>query len=115
MKKLLLTLALGVFVSSTVCARKASETYYGATKGGFAISFGADPVINFVGNMFNGTNDQKFDGFKGLGSDLFNGATISGKYMLEDDLALLSVLVSITNQRRSMSITIFLTLKRRLL
>lgn len=53
MKKLLLTLALGVFVSSTVCARKVSETYYGATKGGFAISFGADPVINFVGNMFN--------------------------------------------------------------
>lgn len=88
MKKLLLTLALGVFVSSTVCARKVSETYYGATKGGFAISFGADPVINFVGNMFNGTSNQKFDGFKGLGSDLFNGATISGKYMLEDDLAL---------------------------
>ena len=102
MKKNLLVLILVALALSTANAQDtnenekyfgtrhvvSSEKYYGARQGGFAISFGADPIINFVGNMFNGTTDQKFEGFKGLGSDLFNGATISGKYMLKDDIAL---------------------------
>lgn len=102
MKKKLSTLALGAIAFSTVNAQGFNETeknyvpqrlvtvekYYGARQGGFAISFGADPVVNFVGNMFNGTTDQRFEGFKGLGTDLFNGATISGKYMLKDDVAI---------------------------
>ncbi len=67
---------------------KHGEKYYGTRQGGFAISFGADPILNFIGNMFNGTTNQKFEGFKGLGSDLFEGATITGKYMLKDNLAL---------------------------
>lgn len=62
--------------------------YYGARQGGFAISFGADPVINFIGNMFNGTTNQSFEGFKGLSTDLFSGATLTGKYMLRDNVAL---------------------------
>ena len=102
MKKKLSTLALGAIAFSTVNAQVYKETennyvpqrlvtvekYYGARQGGFAISFGADPVVNFIGNMFNGTTDQSFEGFKGLGSDLFKGATISGKYMLKDDVAI---------------------------
>lgn len=90
MKKLLSTLALVAIAFTTVNAQNVNvtEKYYGARKGGFALSFGADPVINFVGNMFNGTTKQEFEGFKGLGSDLFNGATISGKYMLKDDMAI---------------------------
>lgn len=68
--------------------KKQSDKYYGTRQGGFALSFGAAPVINFIGNMFNGTTNQSFEGFKGLGSDLFNGATISGKYMLRDNWAL---------------------------
>lgn len=64
------------------------EKYYGARQGGFAISFGANPVIDFVGNMFNGTTKQSFEGFKGLGTDLFSGATMTGKYMLRDNVAL---------------------------
>ena len=77
-KKCLLAVAAGLMVTGSAFAQ---DKYYGAKEGGFAISFGADPVINFVGNMFNGTQDQKFDGFKGLNNDLFNGATITGKYM----------------------------------
>lgn len=67
--------------------------YYGVRKGGFSVAFGADPIINFVGNMFNNTANQHFQGFEDegnncLGTDLFKGTTISGKYMLQDDLAL---------------------------
>ena len=85
MKRCILTVAAGLMLAGSACAQ---DKYYGAKEGGFAISFGADPVINFVGNMFNGTTDQRFDGFKGLGSDLFNGATITGKYMLKDNVAI---------------------------
>ena len=90
MKKLLSTLALVAIAFTTINAQNVNvtEKYYGARKGGFALSFGADPIVNFVGNMFNGTTKQEFEGFKGLGSDLFNGATISGKYMLKDDMAI---------------------------
>ena len=90
MKKLLSTLALVAIAFTTINAQNVNvtEKYYGARKGGFALSFGADPIVNFVGNMFNGTTKQEFEGFKGLGSDLFKGATISGKYMLKDDMAI---------------------------
>ena len=76
MKKLLSTLALVAIAFTTINAQNVNvtEKYYGARKGGFALSFGADPIVNFVGNMFNGTTKQEFEGFKGLGSDLFNGA-----------------------------------------
>ncbi len=69
------------------CCAEKSDVYYGSRKGGFAISFGATPVINFVGNMFNGNTKNEFEGFKGLSSDLFGGLTMSGKYMVADKWA----------------------------
>ncbi len=69
------------------CCTEKKDVYYGSKKGGFAISFGATPVINFVGNMFNGSTKNEFEGFKGLSSDLFGGLTMSGKYMVADKWA----------------------------
>lgn len=62
--------------------------YYGASKGDFALSFSALPVINFVGNMFNGTTSQSFAGFSGLNASSFSGSTISGKYFMSDRMSL---------------------------
>lgn len=65
-----------------------SDVYYGTREGGFALSFGAAPVLNFVGNMFNGTVSQKFEGLEGLKSIYYDGVTMSGKYYFLDNLAL---------------------------
>ena len=78
MKKLfLLVLACSLFAVGTANAQ--SETYYGGKQGSFAITFGADPVIDFVGNMFNGTQDNKLSGL---------GATLAGKYYIGDQFAI---------------------------
>ena len=60
-----------------------SETvYYGAQKGDVSISFSATPIINFIGNMFNGTTKQTIDGLSGVNSSIFSGSTISGRYFV---------------------------------
>ena len=47
----------------------------------------ANPVLNYVGNMFNGTQNNAVQEFNGV--DGFNGGvTITGKYFLKDNLAL---------------------------
>lgn len=56
--------------------------YYGPEQGCFAISFGAEPVINFVGNMFNGTDSQHLSKIGGVGA-----ASFSGKYFFSDNTA----------------------------
>ena len=77
MKKLfLLALACSLFAVGTTNAQ--NENYYGGQKGSWAITVGADPVINFVGNMFNGTEDN----------NLYNlGGTLAGKYFVGDKFA----------------------------
>lgn len=67
---------------------QSNEKYYGAREGGFAITFNANPLINFAGNMFNGTQNNRIEDFNGLKNDLFGGVTMTGKYFLSDDLAL---------------------------
>lgn len=79
MKKLF-TLALACsFFATNVASAQTEEKYYGAENGGFALTIGADPVINFVGNMFNGTIDNSLE-------DL--GGTIAGKLFVTDKFAL---------------------------
>ncbi|MBR4882373.1 MAG: hypothetical protein IKU18_00705 [Bacteroidales bacterium] len=76
MKKLFLfALACSLFAVGTANAQE--ENYYGPQKGSWAITVGADPVINFVGNMFNGTqrNTLALDG------------TLAGKYFVGDKFA----------------------------
>ena len=65
------------------------EIYYGARKGDFSLSFNALPVINFVGNMFNGTNTQSFSGLGELNKNSFSGSAISGKYFISDKMSFL--------------------------
>ncbi len=67
------------------------EKWYGSREGGFAMTFNANPVLNYVGNMFNGTTNNTFSAFEGVDSDdLFGGVTISGKYFLKDNLAVVA-------------------------
>lgn len=78
MKKLfLLAVVCSFFAVGTVNAQ--NENYYGAQKGSWAITVGADPVIDFVGNMFNGTQDNYLN---------YYGAKLAGKYFIGDKIAL---------------------------
>ena len=77
MKKLFtLALACSLF---TVNANAQTETYYGGEQGSFAVTVGADPVINFVGNMFNGNLQNSLEGL---------GAELAGKYFVTDNFVL---------------------------
>lgn len=102
MKKIILLALLSVFCFTTLARnqygndydyvyRYESESekekvYYGPQAGTFALSFSALPVVNFVGNMFNGTSNQSFDGVSGLGSSFFDGTTIDMKFYTSDRL-----------------------------
>ena len=86
MKKIVMILAAVAMVA--VSANAQDEKWYGAKEGGFAISFNANPVLNYVGNMFNGTQNNRLEGFDGIdGNNVFGGATITGKYFLKDNMA----------------------------
>lgn len=79
MKKTFITvLACSLFAAG---ANAQTETYYGGQQGSFAISLKAEPVINFAGNVLNGTMDNALDT-----EDL--AKAISAKYFLSDKLAL---------------------------
>ena len=85
MKKIMMTLVVAA-MAMTVSAQ---DKWYGSKEGGFALTFNANPVLNYVGNMFNGKTDNKLEDFEGVdGNGLFNGTTITGKYFLQDNLAL---------------------------
>jgi hypothetical protein len=83
MKKIFMILAaVAVFTTAN-----AQDKWYGSKEGGFAITMNANPVLNYVGNMFNGTQNNSVAEFNGV--DGFNGGvTITGKYFLKDNLAL---------------------------
>lgn len=83
MKKIMMTLA-AVAIAMTVSAQ---DKWYGSKEGGFALTFNANPVLNYVGNMFNGTQNNKVEDFNGV-DGWFQGTTITGKYFLKDNLAL---------------------------
>lgn len=67
-------------------AEKAKKQYL-PEEGDFSISIGAMPIVNFVGNMFNGTTDNKFGSIGGV-SYLTNDISLMGRYMLRDEWAL---------------------------
>lgn len=91
MKKVLLTLALAAFAFAANAQDNQGEKWYGSHEGGFALTFNANPVLNYVGNMFNGTANNALAPFEGIdGDNLFGGVTISGKYFLKDNLAIVA-------------------------
>lgn len=77
------------FTAMAAEPEKKSDVYYGSEKGGFSLSFGVLPVINFVGNMFNGTVGQSFSGFGSVNPTVFNGTSLSGKYFISDKMTLM--------------------------
>ena len=88
MKKIILAVFCTMLSSAAFSKEKNENTFYGPEKGTFAVSFSAMPIINFVGNMFNGTTRQTFEGVKGQGSYIFDGSTIDAKYYVSDRIGL---------------------------
>ena len=76
-------------VAMMTVSANAQDKWYGSKEGGFALTFNANPVLNYVGNMFNGTQNNSVEDFDGIdGKNLFGGTTITGKYYIKDDLAI---------------------------
>lgn len=84
------------------------EVAYTPQQGEWAVGFTLNPVLNFVGNMFNGTAGQIFDSKSLGGQPLFANAdpaypliSIMGKYMVRDNVAIranIGLLLNINNQ-----------------
>ena len=84
MKKILAVALLAVLSLSAMAGNDNEDVYYGPQAGSFSISFSALPVVDFVGNMFNGTQHQSFDGLTGPSTNVFEGATIDMKFFTSD-------------------------------
>ena len=66
MKRILsFILAAGVAVSS-LSAQETEKKQYLPEEGDWSIGFDAKPVLNFVGNIFNGNTDNKIDAASGV-------------------------------------------------
>ena len=77
-KTFIMALACGLFAAN---ANAQVEKWYGGEQGSFAISVNAEPVINFAGNILNGTQDNALD------TEDF-AKTIAAKYFVSDNFAL---------------------------
>lgn len=88
MKKLIITIS-SLLISLSVMAgnenAEKSDVYYGGQKGDFSLSLGAQPVLNFVGNMFNGTVNQSFSGFGSVNPSVYSGTMLSAKFFTSDN------------------------------
>ena len=89
-KTLIMALACSFLTTGALNAQNEAK-YYGGQQGDFAFSINAEPVINFAGNILNGTSDNELD-LEGLSE------AISAKYFINDQVALTAVL-SINNSR----------------
>lgn len=90
MKKILLSVIVSIsfFTSLSAQIEKKDTKFYGAKKNDFSLCIGVLPVINFIGNMFNGTSSQVFAGFGDVSPNFFNGAALTGKYFITDRIPL---------------------------
>lgn len=89
-KTFIMALACSFLAVNAVNAQSEGK-YYGGQQGDFAFSINAEPVINFAGNILNGTSDNELD-LEGLSK------AISAKYFLSDKIALTAVL-SVDNSK----------------
>lgn len=72
-----------------------AEVVYTPQQGDWAIGFNINPILNFVGNMFNGTVGQVFDSKTFGGQPLvanpnpaYPVLSVMGKYMVSDNVAI---------------------------
>lgn len=72
------------------------DKVYIPEEGDFAVGFDAAPILGYIGNLFNGNQNNGFGALAGTpftsGNDFFNGnimpdVSIMGKYMFTDNLA----------------------------
>lgn len=101
MRKLLSLLLVAFVAIGNIAAQDVEEKVYLPEAGDWAIGFDAKPLLNFVGNVFNGSSSNTMDDFGGgeptldlnafnsQNSSIFNSPTVSlmAKYMITDNLA----------------------------
>ena len=78
MKKIITMTLVGFIMSINTMNAQTENKYYGAEKGDFAVSIGADPIFNYIGNMFNGSSENTLSGL---------GSTFAGKYYFSNRFA----------------------------
>lgn len=83
MKRITTLFLACTFAVGTVLAQEDVKTAYYPTAGDYAVGIEASPVLDFIGNMFNGTNNQASDS-RWDKSDY----TLHGRYFLTDNSAL---------------------------
>lgn len=97
MKKIFLIIALCLPMISVNAQNEDKEKTYLPEKGDMAIGVNLHPVFNYVGNMFNGTTDNKIEdlggepvskGLAGYDSSIAPDVSIMWKYMFSDKFAL---------------------------
>lgn len=101
MRKLLSLLLVAFVAIGNIAAQDVEEKVYLPEAGDWAIGFDAKPLLNFVGNVFNGSFSNTMDDFGGgeptldlnafnsQNSSVFTSPTVSlmAKYMITDNLA----------------------------
>jgi len=96
MKKIILISIVCVFGFMGIQAEEAAPRQFTPSQGDFAIGFDVTPIFSFIGNMFNGTENNTFSPLAGRpllstpGSTTFPTATIMGRYMWRDNVALIA-------------------------
>ena len=95
MKKLLSVIFAATVAIGSVAAQNNEQKVFLPEAGDWAIGVDVKPMLKFAGNLFNGSTDNNLNSFGGgeptLGASmLMNAPTASlmGKYMLTDNLAL---------------------------
>lgn len=82
MKRIALFLSACVFAVGAATAQESAKTVEYPSAGSFGVGIEASPILDFVGNMFNGTADQESSSRWDKGD-----YTIHGRYFLTDNSA----------------------------
>lgn len=93
MKKLISIIAIGLMPFMSISAQSEDSKNYLPEQGDMAFGINVKPVLKYVGNIFNGTTNNKLKNLGGepvtnnasdFKSDILPTVSIMGKYMLTD-------------------------------
>lgn len=94
MKKLISIIAIGLMPFMSISAQSEDSKNYLPEQGDMAFGINVKPVLKYVGNIFNGTTNNKLKDLGGepvtnnasdFKSDILPTVSIMGKYMLSDN------------------------------
>lgn len=91
MKRFLSLALICIFWASNAAYAQNTNTHYGGQQGEFSLSVNAEPILNFTGNILNGSANNNFNT-----EDLL--PSISGRYFITNQIALNAGL-SINNKK----------------